>query len=161
MTRSHQKGYDDDFLARFWSRVKKTDGCWEWQGCRMPPMSYGQIGVPGRKTRLTHRVSWQIHFGDIPEGSLVCHRCDNPPCVRPDHLFLGGHLENNRDMFAKGRNKTNFGTKHPQAKLSDEEVRQIRNRIKFGEDFKTVAAEFGITPQYASQLARRKWRKSA
>lgn len=89
---------------RFWPRVQKTDGCWLWTGPKNQ-FGYGHMNS-GRyhgNVRSSHRVSWLIHFGPIPPGLFVLHRCDNPPCVRPDHLFLGTQSDNLADMRAKGR----------------------------------------------------------
>lgn len=85
---------------RFWAKVEKTEGCWEWTGSKSRK-GYGQFNE-GR----AHRVSWEMHNGPIPEGMFVCHHCDNPPCVRPDHLFIGDNAANMRDAFAKGRHTT-------------------------------------------------------
>lgn len=90
-----------DRIPRFWARVQKGDGCWEWQGTRIAH-GYGRLRV-GSERVLAHRYSWRITNGPIPAGMSVLHRCDNPPCVRPDHLFLGTQLDNNRDRSAKGR----------------------------------------------------------
>lgn len=87
---------------RFWSRVRKTEGCWEWQGCRHHRSGYGHIRVAERLLQ-THRLAFEIAFGPIPDGVYVCHKCDVPFCVRPDHLFLGTQTENMADMVAKGR----------------------------------------------------------
>lgn len=87
---------------RFWAKVdRSSDGCWEWTGGRFDE-GYGTIRVAGRSLK-THRVAWELVQGAIPEGLCVCHRCDNPPCCRPDHLFLGTREENNRDRDEKGR----------------------------------------------------------
>jgi hypothetical protein len=89
----------------FWSRVIKTDGCWLWTG-RIAHWGYGDIQLhAGARHLLAHRASWIIHHGSIPNKMFVCHTCDNPPCVRPDHLFLGSHTDNMRDAAAKGRMK--------------------------------------------------------
>lgn len=85
----------------FWKHVKKGPGCWEWQGTR-DRAGYGQAKA-GRKTVRAHRLSWRIHRGVIPDGFIICHKCDNPPCVRPDHLFVGTHQDNSQDMMNKGR----------------------------------------------------------
>jgi hypothetical protein len=90
--------------VRFWAKVQKSAGCWTWTANHLPK-GYGVIGVGAadQGLKLAHRVSWEIHFGPIPAGLFVCHRCDNPPCVRPDHLFLGTVQDNVDDMVAKGR----------------------------------------------------------
>ena len=78
--------------------------CIEWQGPRYPN-GYGQVRLPKQRSRGAHRVAYEQAFGPIPEGMVVCHRCDNPPCVNPEHLFVGTQLDNQRDMRAKGRGK--------------------------------------------------------
>lgn len=93
---------------RFWLRVGKTedDSCWLWLGSRKERNGgYGQLSFYGRFA-YAHRVSWHLSNGPIPEGAQVLHKCDNPPCVRPDHLFLGTQADNVRDMFRKGREST-------------------------------------------------------
>ena len=95
---------------RFWSKVRKDDGCWEWTAS-VNRRCYGWFHFGGkveRKALKAHRVSWELHNGPIPEGLWVLHKCDNPRCVRPDHLFLGDRTDNMRDCAAKGR-VTNIG----------------------------------------------------
>ena len=85
---------------RFWEKIDKNGKCWEWLGWKVK--GYGRIKVNNIKT-LAHRVSWNLHYGDIPKGLYVLHKCDNPPCVNPKHLWLGTQLDNMRDRDKKGR----------------------------------------------------------
>lgn len=90
-------------VDRFWARVDKSGECWVWTGAALPA-GYGRWKGAHRLV-YAHRFSWELANGPIPDGMLVCHRCDNPPCVRPDHLFLGTPTDNIRDMNAKGRGR--------------------------------------------------------
>ena len=91
-----------DFLTRFWRYVvKNEEGCWSWIGHK-DENGYGRMSVLGKKQR-GHRISYTIHFGKIPDKMFVCHRCDNPECTRPDHLFLGTNKDNMKDAYKKGR----------------------------------------------------------
>src|ERR1700733_2081816 len=88
---------------RFWNKVKKTDGCWEWQKAKnQNGAGYGVLRVNG-KNELAHRISYVINNGSIDSDLWVLHKCDNKQCVRPDHLFLGTRSDNIRDMYSKGR----------------------------------------------------------
>ena len=91
---------------RFWDKVTMGDGCWEWTGTRHS-WGYGLLGGRRKVHLRAHRVSWEIHFGPIPAGLYILHHCDNPRCVRPDHLFLGTHRDNMADMVKKGRWRLN------------------------------------------------------
>lgn len=86
---------------RVWSKVDRTGSCWEWQA-RVGNHGYGEIMMPSGK-KLAHRVVWEMEYGEIPDGMLVLHTCDNRRCVRPEHLWLGTNLQNMQDMARKGR----------------------------------------------------------
>jgi hypothetical protein len=129
--------------ARFWKRVKKSTGCWIWTG--HVQKDYGAFWV-GRKFYFVHRYSWQLHNGDIPKDMCVLHKCDNPVCVRPDHLFLGTPQDNVRDRDSKNRQVK--GEIHWCAKLTDDIVRQIRKMYKFGvrgHGASVLARKFGVS----------------
>jgi hypothetical protein len=88
---------------RFWARVSRTDDCWEWQAY-VKNNGYGVLRHCGRLWHA-HRLAWLITHGELADEAFVCHRCDNPRCVRPDHLFLGTHTDNMRDAWSKGRGR--------------------------------------------------------
>jgi hypothetical protein len=93
-----------DPAARFWAKVQRGEGCWEWQGANNGK-GYGCFGKEGSRPYYAHRFSWELHAGPIPDGLFVLHRCDNRRCVNPEHLFLGTQGDNMRDMIAKGRGR--------------------------------------------------------
>lgn len=106
--------------------VKNNNGCWSWKGCHANP-GYGQFRY-GMKKERAHRASWIIHFGEIPKGKFVLHKCDNKICSNPEHLFLGTNLDNIKDMISKKRHPT-IGIKNNTAgaKLTIEQIKEIRN----------------------------------
>jgi len=127
-------------LDRFLDKVEKTDSCWIWKGCKFT-MGYGQFWL-NRKQVYAHRISFQIHKGEIPKGMLVCHTCDNRLCVNPDHLFLGKEIDNINDMMekkrhAKGRMKTNH-------KLIDKYIPIMRILRLRGYSYKRIGEVFGV-----------------
>ena len=129
---------------RFWEKISRNPvtGCWEWQGARAPK-GYGMFQVGGGRARRANRVAWELVRGLIPEGQHVCHRCDNPPCVNPDHLFLGTNLENRRDSVAKGRNAR--GERSGHAKLTDVQRAEIAALRDAGVPGSEIASRFGVT----------------
>lgn len=99
--------FTDERIARFWTQVQKGDGCWSWRN-KPNKKGYGRVHWYG-EIWLAHRLSWVLHHGPIPHGLYICHHCDNPICVRPDHLFLGTPKDNAADMARKGRASRNTG----------------------------------------------------
>jgi hypothetical protein len=113
-----------------------------------------RITVPGGSKILgAHRASWLLHYGEIPAGMEICHHCDNPPCVRPDHLFLGTHAENFADARDKGR--MNRGAKNGLSKLTDAKVKKIRELAKTGMSQWKIGARFGVHQMTVSRVVRR------
>jgi HNH endonuclease/helix-turn-helix protein len=154
---------EPEWAARFWIKVNRSGGCWTWIAA-LSWSGYGRFQLEG-KARWAHRVAWFLSRGEWPPTAmLVCHRCDNRRCVRPDHLFLGTPADNLRDMSAKGRStkgKPNRGTRGARnfnARLTPESVREIRCMHAAGARQKELAARFGVAPNTISTvLSRRSW----
>ena len=141
---------------RFWRYVKKTKTCWLWSGCKNNG-GYGIIGTSVRnKLIIASRLSWKIHNGEIPKGTWVLHKCDNPPCVNPKHLFIGDNKINCMDLKQKRLNL--FGERHPSAKLTDKKVKEIRNL--FGKiTGRKIAEIYGVIPSNISNIkCGRSWK---
>lgn len=152
------------FEAR--STPEPNTGCWLWTRCVAGHMGYGRVGIPRqRKTAVAHRAAWETLNGPVPAGMLVCHRCDQPSCVNPAHMFLGTPRDNSRDMAAKGRSATQ---RHPEivrgensssAKLTAKDVLEIREIMSSGGSSSMLAARFGVSAGHVRRLARGKcWR---
>lgn len=116
---------DKSLVERFWEKVEKTDSCWVWTGSKD---RYGWFRV-GSKMTKAHRFSYIIHKGEIPLGMCVLHKCDNPPCVNPTHLYIGTMADNNRDMISKKRfhngannSRKPMGENHPFSKMTLKKV---------------------------------------
>lgn len=112
--------FDKNFEERFWSKAerKDKDSCWNWKAYKNRD-GYGNFSIDGSRRWNAHRISYAITNGEIPKGMSVCHKCDNPSCVNPNHLFLATHKENMRDKSEKGRAKTR--------KLTQEQKEFIKN----------------------------------
>jgi HNH endonuclease len=136
---------------RFWANVQKTDGCWSWTG-EKNRLGYGrffievQVDAQGRRfniRNMAHRFAWQLTYGTITDELRVLHHCDNPSCVRPDHLFLGTHQDNSNDMIAKERQLK--GAQHGRAKLTEADVLTIRARYAAGGiSHRALARQYGV-----------------
>jgi len=126
-------------VLRFWNRIRKLEnGCWEWTGSKWDN-GYGRLMV-GKKRVKAHRVSFLIHNGFLTDGKIICHTCDNPSCCNPQHLFEGTCLDNTRDAIAKGR-MNSVGERNPRAKLTLEQVQQIRK-------MKNTTTAFALSKQF-------------
>jgi hypothetical protein len=154
---------------RFWVKVTRGKSCWVWKA-RRGRGGYGQFKVDrGGKRWVTmpaHRFSWELAHGPIPDEMLVLHRCDNPPCVRPDHLYLGTHADNARDRDSQGRGRQCPPELHAKgervglSKLTEAAVRDIRARYaKGGISQQALADEYGVVQTIVSRVIRREtWR---
>jgi uncharacterized protein YerC len=154
---------------RFWSKVAAgaPDECWEWQRSRKDD-GYGQFKVTaGQSPQRASRVAWMLTHGSIPDGLFVLHRCDNPPCCNPAHLFLGTSADNHADMTAKGRAS---GYQHHSylklvqgvRRLSDDEIRLARHLHGQGASCRSVARRLGVSHTTISRLINgTHWRRHA
>lgn len=120
---------------RFWEKVDKSGECWEWTACKDKD-GYGFFRHDG-KNKKAHRFVFEMEGIDVPSGMLVCHHCDNPSCVKQDHLFIGDNSANQRDAAKKGRCRS--------SRLGQEEINQIRKLRNDGLSGPKIAALFGIS----------------
>jgi len=142
-------GPDDVFEAR----IEKTDGCWLWTGTKNG-YGYGIFLLPGEVPVRAHRYSYEFFVGPIPEGKIIMHTCDNPPCVNPAHLRVGTKAENNKDTAQKRRH--NYGLEHWNGRLSDVDVAFIRSSNSRNVD---LAKQFGVDQSHISKIRSGKHRK--
>ena len=139
------------FHERFWGRVEPIteSGCMIWMG-HVGHAGYGHIGI-NHKVKRAHRVAWEEVNGPIPEGMHLCHRCDVPCCVNPDHMFIGTHSDNMADMYKKGRSA--FGEKHGNSKVTESQVIEI---LSDSRKYNDICADYGITLGTLSAIKNRK-----
>lgn len=153
---------NDEIKHRFLSKIAYTANpncCWEWQA-NTSKSGYGKVTVKGI-TILAQRMAYYIHTGIDPIGSIILHTCDNRKCVNPNHLSIGTHKDNSRDMIIKGRGKEQFmnGEKHKNAKLTEDIVREIRRKhSEYGLKSGELALMYGICqPAMSRILSRKRW----
>lgn len=132
----------------FESRIQKTDGCWIWTGTKHS-YGYGVFLLPGEKAVRAHRYSYEYFVGKIPEGKIILHICDNPICVRPDHLRVGTKDDNNKDTAIKRRH--NYGLDHWNGRLSDSDISDIRNST---ESTVALALRYKCDQSHISRIKR-------
>jgi len=148
--------------SEFWNRIKivAPTECWIWRGkYSTKPGSYGKVVVDGRIKRA-HRMAWELTNGHIPNGLYVLHKCDNPPCCNPSHLFLGTDGDNLRDCYNKGRRKPLAGKLNPMATLTESDVIEIRKRYSEGAKSIVLASDFGVSVNCIYRIFRGfSWRK--
>lgn len=147
---------------RFWRYVNKTDGCWIWMGGGKNKKGYGQIQIGGKDSKhvLAHRLSYTMHKGEIPDGFVVMHLCDNPQCVNPEHLQLGTQSENIKQAFAKGRKNAvpphKFGESHGASKVTETQALEIRNS---DQSTAVLMAKYKVSKSLINKIRSRKtWR---
>lgn len=161
----HRRGsrMRENALDRFMQRIDRSGGdesCWEWTAGKSS-RGYGTITVGGVNLGA-HRFAFENFVGPIPDGMYVCHKCDNPACCNPSHLFLGTALDNNRDRNSKGRANRAVGERARHALLTSEEVLEIRRTYRQGSsDFNqpALALRFGVSQSTISDIVLgKKWK---
>jgi hypothetical protein len=147
---------------RFWQYVRKTETCWLWTGATRE-WGYGVLFLEKiggiSHTERAHRLSWQMHRGPIPSGLFVCHHCDVPACVNPEHLFIGTCADNNQDMAAKDRCdrvKRPKGELHGNAVLTEKIVLRIRREYRPNVPLRVYAERYGTSLQTIWSIVHRK-----
>ena len=152
---------------RFWTHIHKQDtlnGCWLWIGT-VDRYGYGRFAIKGKQF-LAHRIAYELTYGKIPDGLLCCHHCDNPRCVRPDHLFIGTNSDNMIDAYKKGRlrqlspftSQNTRGSNNANAKLTKTDILEIRYLRYDGFSQGTIAKRFNVSVSTIKDiLHKRTW----
>ena len=155
-----------DFVtAKLGQHTITQDGCWEYAGYRNK-LGYGELHLyspefdPAKRKYRAHRIAYAYHFGVDPGEMMVCHKCDNPACINPDHLFLGTAKDNMRDMIAKGRAPAQDGERNHAAVVTEATVIEIVSAIREGKSNKQIAQRIPVSHSTVSLIRLRKsWRK--
>lgn len=146
---------------RFWEKVdiRSSNECWNWKASRNYKgygNFYTSLGNSKDQHHSAHRFSWELHNGEIPDGLFVCHKCDNPSCVNPNHLFLGTNQNNMQDMSLKGRTGTKKGEQHFNSKLTASDIQNIFKLKDSGMLGKDISKMYGVTPANISYILKGK-----
>jgi len=149
------RGATDVQRLQWYADTSDADSCWEWQGTRDAD-GYGHVSG-GSSPRIASRVAYEAWVGPIPDGHLVCHRCDNPPCINPAHLFVGTPQDNTADMLVKRRGS--HGERHHWNKLTDDQVHVIRYLSDQGVQQRPIAKLTGCSQSQVSNIVRRTQRR--
>ena len=148
-----EKASEEERIQRlkqsFEKYVVRKKGCWKWTGSKDKD-GYGEICYGRVKSLKAHRVSWELHKGEHPGKFCVCHKCDNPECCNPDHLFLGTKKDNSIDAKNKGR--TTIGEKNINCKLTKEKVIEIRKLLKKGVSQLVISKQFNVSQKSISRI---------
>jgi len=148
--------YPKDYKQLFLNNVNKTDSCWIWKG-KIKSNGYGIFSIK-KKENYAHRLSYLIHKGEIPSGKFICHSCDNPPCVNPDHLWLGDALSNNQDRIKKGRIRIK-DIRKKNGVLTENQILEIRKIYRFNErgfGSGILSKKYGVTTETILSIVKRK-----
>lgn len=159
MRRFKPIGLDRRAIDRFWSKVSKSTGCWLWSGT-LQQKGYGTLMVDNERHSV-HRIAWTLHFGPIPHRLMVCHSCDVPSCVNPNHLFLGTNSDNMRDAAQKHRLHAQRhpdlyrGDRNMRATVTAEIVLAIRAQ-KGRRSMRALAMEYGVSRSAICHIQQRR-----
>ena len=136
---------------RFWNKVDKSCACWIWIGSSVPT-GYGVFKVRSYQMVSAHRLSWYIKNGPIPHDLIICHICDNPKCVNPEHLYAGTYQSNFDDMMSRGR--FNGGNKNPHSRLTENEASEIKMLKANGMTYSDIGGRYGLSKSHVENIVK-------